>query len=393
MKSVISYTLSHCQKCLKCLKVCPTEAITIVNERVHIDSRRCINCGHCIEVCNTQGLQGKGSTLVDLSNYDYTVALLPSALYSCCRSLKEAGQLKEAINQMGFDEVVDMSDIEGAIIEEIKQRIKLAEEKPLISSFCPVVNRLIKLKYPMLMKNVVDLDTPNEIAAALVRKKHEDKGKVGIFYFCECVSKLQLAKYPYGDKKSEIDHAISIGDHFPEINRLKNNAAKTMDLCKNGLASASLHHNTLQPYQVLEADGQDKVMQVLELAEFGLLNQFDYLSLSFCINGCIGGRLLWGNPFEARLNLKALLLQAEKPEVSLTKMDLHRKEEEGISDPLTIQQKLKLFSSVNEVMEKLPHFDCGACGFASCRNMAEQIALGSRKLTDCKIIRNSEVKK
>ncbi len=33
-------------------------------------------------------------------------------------------------------------------------------------------------------------------------------------------------------------------------------------------------------------------------------------------------------------------------------------------------------ATLDEVMEKLPHYDCGACGFASCRNMAENIALG-----------------
>ena len=113
MKSVISYTLSHCVKCLKCLRICPTEAITIVHERVQIDSHKCINCGHCIEVCNTQGLQGKGSTLIDINNYDKTVALLPSALLSCCGSLKEAARLVEAIGQTGFDEVVQMSEVEG----------------------------------------------------------------------------------------------------------------------------------------------------------------------------------------------------------------------------------------------------------------------------------------
>ncbi len=393
MKSVISYTLSHCQKCLKCLKVCPTEAITIVQERVHIDSRRCINCGHCIEVCNTQGLQGKGSTLVDLDNYDYTVALLPSALFSCTKNAKEAAQLVEAIRRLGFDEVVEMSAIEGAIQHRVKQRIKDAVMHPLISSFCPVVNRLIRLRYPMLLDRLLDLDYPNEIAADLIRTQRTGKGKVGIFCFCECVSKLQLARYPYGNRHSQIDHAVSIGDHFPLIRALKDNEASSIELCRSGLESASLHHDALKGLKVLEADGQDKVQQVLELAEFGQLDQFDYLSLSFCINGCIGGRLLWGNPFEAELHLKKLLETAKKPAVDEDLIPFGSHQEESVSDLLTIQEKLKLFEKVNEVMEKLPHFDCGACGFASCRNMAENIATGKRKLTDCRVLRNDEVKK
>ncbi|MBN2849274.1 MAG: 4Fe-4S binding protein, partial [Erysipelotrichaceae bacterium] len=32
--SVVTYTLARCQKCLKCLRVCPVEAISIKDERV-----------------------------------------------------------------------------------------------------------------------------------------------------------------------------------------------------------------------------------------------------------------------------------------------------------------------------------------------------------------------
>lgn len=393
MKSVVSYTLSHCQKCLKCLKVCPTEAITIVQERVHIDSRRCINCGLCIEACNTQGLQGKGSTLVDIHNYDFSVALLPSAIYSCCQTTQEAARLTEAIHRLGFDEVIDMSSMDAAITAKIQQDLKHNEKGPMISSFCPVVNRLIKLKYPMLMDRMMNINYPQEIAAYKIKERFKDKGKVGIFYFCECVSKLQLAKYPYGNHESNIDHAISIGDHFPQINRLKENEAESIELCKEGLMSASTHHRYDAKIQVLEADGTNEIMQVLELAEFGQLLQFDYLSLSYCTNGCIGGNLLWGNPFEAGLNLKNLLHDAHKEAESIEGINCSRTDESGVSDPLTIQQKLKIFSVINEVMEKLPHFDCGACGFASCRNMAEQIALGNRTIENCRIMENSEVKK
>lgn len=392
MRSVISYTLSHCQKCMKCLKVCPTEAITIIEERVHIDSRRCINCGHCIEVCNTLGLQGKGSTPVDIANYQFTVALLPSAIYTSCSSLEEAAQLHEAIRKIGFDEVIDMSDLEGAIAAEIKKKLSAAAMKPLISSFCPAVNRLIRLKYPMLLDHLVDINYPNEIAAEVIRQRYKDKGNVGIFYFCECVAKLQQAKYPYGNQNSQIDHALSIGDQLPLIRMLKSSEKSDLRLCKEGLCSASLHHGLYEGYKVVEADGKDKVTQVLELAEFDLLDSFDYLSLAFCSGGCLGGKLLWGNPFEAELNLKKLLESADKPAAELNEVSLSKGAQEDVSDPLTMKEKLKLFASINEVMEKLPHYDCGACGFASCRNMAENIVLKRRTLKDCQILKNSEVK-
>ena len=72
---VVSYTLLKCLKCMRCLKTCPTEAITIKNERVQISASKCINCGECITACTSSGLTAKGSTLVDIANYPKTVCV------------------------------------------------------------------------------------------------------------------------------------------------------------------------------------------------------------------------------------------------------------------------------------------------------------------------------
>ena len=40
-----------CIGCRKCVKECPQEAITVVDNVAHIDSEKCINCGKCKETC------------------------------------------------------------------------------------------------------------------------------------------------------------------------------------------------------------------------------------------------------------------------------------------------------------------------------------------------------
>ena len=49
MKQVISYLGSGCKNCIKCVKSCPMDAISIVNEQVIIDEDKCINCDICIQ--------------------------------------------------------------------------------------------------------------------------------------------------------------------------------------------------------------------------------------------------------------------------------------------------------------------------------------------------------
>ncbi len=393
MKSVINYTLSHCQKCMKCLRFCPGEAISIQNGRVNIEDEKCINCGRCIDKCNFQGLTAMGSTISDIENYDYTLALIPSALYASCKDAKEAQELTKAIHSLGFDEVEDISAVEGALINQLQEQLQQNQSKELISSFCPVVNRLIDIRYPLLLEKLTNLDYPQEIAAKLARKRLKDKGNVGIFYFCECISKLGLAKFPYGNHECEVDHALSLEDYFPTINHNRQIQEQPQKLSKSGLKSCSMSHQIDELVQVLHVDGYHKVRQVLELAEFAQLARFDYLSCSYCTNGCIGGNLVWGNPFDAKLNINNLIKDASEVTCDLSGIDTSLKRSVKVKEFISIQQRLAHFNQVNQIVEVLPQFDCGACGFASCRQMAEQIVLKNKEVKDCHIFGYNEVRK
>ncbi len=391
MKSVISYTLEKCSKCMKCLKICPTEAITIVNSRVVIDHEKCTNCGKCLSSCYHQGLQAKGSTLYDIANYDYTVCIVPSALISDCKNQEEAQELFYAIKCLGFDEVVDITDIEGQVYLETIELSRAQKGNSFISSFCPVINELLAIKYPTLLPHLMPLEYPSEIAAKTIRKRLSDKGRVGIFNCCECVSKLHLAKYPYGDQSFEVDHALSIVDIFPKI---KANFKKgKMETCFNREGLQSVNPSMMMHRDdILVADGFDKVMHILELAEFNQLSEFCCIMLFPCFNGCLGGSLLWGNSYIMKTNIQELCPVKDKEIATLPLEELYglciinKTKELG-----RFKERFIFFNKVNEQLEKLPGYDCGACGYPSCRIVAEQIAMGKQSLSACRILNAMEV--
>jgi Na+-translocating ferredoxin:NAD+ oxidoreductase RNF subunit RnfB len=62
-----------------------------------------------------------------------------------------------------------------------------------------------------------------------------------------------------------------------------------------------------------------------------------------------------------------------------------------VNERKSIQERILEYARVNAQLEQLPGYDCGACGFASCRMMAEEIAAGRATLENCRI-RNHEVK-
>ncbi len=385
-RSVVSYTLDQCVKCLKCVKACPSSALSMIDNRIIVSDERCLNCGKCISACHNKGLLAPGSTLSDIDNYDYTVCMVPSALTSNCASKTEAEQLFHAIKLLGFDEVVDISAVEGAVMNE---NYRLADElssTSVIASFCPVINRLIEYNYPMLLNHLAPLNYPSEIAAKMIRERLKDHGKVGIFNLCECEARLELAKYPYGNDQFETDHALATVDILPDIQRNMETGFQPLSLSRRGLQSCNPALMKQRP-DYLIADGFDKSISILDLAEFDLLKSFKLLYLFPCFNGCVGGHLLFGNSYIARNNIHELVDLHNDNEIEIPFEYLYTEETAITKEEKTsFIEKVNFFNKVNEQLELLPGYDCSACGMQTCRIMAEEIVKGNRQLIDCRIL-------
>ena len=48
--------LDDCILCLVCVDACPTEAICVGEDRVHIDLDKCIDCGSCAVSCPRENI-------------------------------------------------------------------------------------------------------------------------------------------------------------------------------------------------------------------------------------------------------------------------------------------------------------------------------------------------
>lgn len=387
-KQLIRYHSDSCEHCLKCMRACPTEAICRIGKDIEIDNDKCIGCGHCIEVCEKNVLKVENAHISQtLHLYDYTVALVSGSFFADFTSEKEAGRMLKAIQNLGFDEVIDYSDVEGALYLEAISRQENADGLK-IASFCPCINWLIQKHFPMLMEQIMPLEYPVEVAAKRVRERLAGKyEKVGIYSLCDCIAKKFLAKEPFGDETSNVDYAMSLSHIFPKANRAKDEDSLPVHLCKEGISSvvSDFYHYYQGMRPILSVTGIEQCRKTLELVEFGQLDEIGLLGLFACPGGCIGGQYLWDNALCGRMHMDHLAINANREVADLKPEWIAKQFMIQASQQENFKEKMQRFKRINTILESLPQFDCGACGYPNCRVLAEAIYNGKATDQACRV--------
>lgn len=384
MINVISQSQDKCKNCIKCLKACPVDAISIVKQKVQIDESKCIHCDVCIKVCPSRILKVESVHMSEtLKNHEYNVVLIPTSILSDLKSFDEFHKMTQAILKLGFDEVIQYSDVEGFLY---KKAIEESAQKDgiFLTSFCPTINALIAKNYPTLFENILPYNYPVEVAAKKARERLKDKD-VGIYSLCECVGKMTLAKEPFKNENSYIDYAMSISHVFPKINRLKSEEKHVLEMNKYGVKSnvEDLYGN--RSLSVIRVEGLNQAKSLLELLEFDQINHVDLIAIYACYQGCIGGYYLWSNPFEGCYNIESMLDECVGEIAQLKEDDYLLEPSFEVDGRQSIEERLAWFEKVNKILETLPQYDCGACGYANCRALAQGIVEGQSKEEACRV--------
>ena len=142
----------------------------------------------------------------------------------------------------------------------------------------------------------------------------------------------------------------------------------------------------------VSVDGIQNVIQMLEGIEDGRLPEADFLELSACTQGCVGGCFNVENPYAAKLRLKGLMkgLPVSRNRCRLPEGEralvCRDKELQYLPTFVLDQDRGVAFSKllqIQELEEHLPGLHCGSCGAPSCRAFAEDVVLGRASEEDC----------
>lgn len=242
-----SVTLSadKCMGCTNCIKRCPTEAIRVRNKKAEIISERCIDCGECIRVCPHHAKKSNFSHLNVLDNYEYTVALPAPALYGQFNNLEDIDYILNGLISMGFDNVFEVSASAEFVSEATRKLMSQGVlKKPVISSACPAIVRLIRVRFPELCQNVLPLSSPMEISARIAREQAmKDTGlpseKIGCFFITPCPAKVTEVASPISTEFSAADGAIAISEIFPILSSKMDKLTSLSPIANSGIIGVS----------------------------------------------------------------------------------------------------------------------------------------------------------
>lgn len=390
-----------CLGCTNCIKRCPTEAIRVRDGKARIMDERCIDCGECIRICPQHAKLAITDSLDRIKEYRYPVAIPAPTLYGQFPDDVSIDKIMGGLLQLGFTRVWEVA--RGAEIVSQATRLFLKKNdmpKPIISSACPAVVRLIKVRYPELVDNILPLDSPMEAAAYLVKKEMKNEGypirDIGVFFISPCAAKVTSVKVPLGKENSKVDGVISIADIYGPLLSAIKKLDKVPALQKSGGSGISWAVSGGEAHLVnkdhyLAVDGIANVARVLEDVVMGKLKKVTFIEGLACIGGCVGGPLTVENPFMAKARIDALV---QKSPESLPELPQDIDWQDFIwSKRVKPNSILKLDENMNLAMQKmeaidiihksLPGLDCGACGAPRCRALAEDIVQGQANQIDC----------
>ncbi len=406
----VSLEVEKCKGCTTCLKRCPTEAIRIRDGHAVIRSDRCIDCGECIRVCPYKAKKATHDMLSCLSEYKYKVALPPPSLYGQFDRMDNIGYILKGLKDIGFDDVFEVAC--AAELASTYTRLYIKREdvkKPVISSACPTITRIISMNYPDLCENIMPILPPVDIAAYLAREKAKQEHPelsdkdIGIIFISPCPSKVSYVKNDFSAERNYIDAVVSMRDvYFALLDVMKKQEDEPLETTASGLigigwASTGGEATAIFNDHYLAADGIENCIRVLDrLEQIGEddMDGLDFVELNACNGGCVGGAMAVANPYIAKARLHTLKrylpVSPNQPASEWIPDEFFLKNTVEYDPYIRLSdnraEAFRMMSEIETIRQGLPNIDCGSCGAPTCMAFAEDIVKGETTPNDCTVI-------
>ena len=154
--------------------------------------------------------------------------------------------------------------------------------------------------------------------------------------------------------------------------------------------------------EYIAVDGIKHVTEILEKMYLNTIPKVKIIEAYSCVGGCVGGNFTFENPFVSKwrvnhysnkISEEKSLEYAKKYIDTIYDYDWYFDEEIiahlNPSVKKSVQESIKRMNMMNKLLDILPNIDCCACGFPTCRALAEDIVRGYKTIDECVVLKNS----
>lgn len=398
------------------MKACPTKAIRVRDGKATRVGPRCIDCGECIRVCPKGAIQAVTTWSGEAELSPYSVVGASPVLYAQFGNEAMPNDILLALRKI-FNYVYDQAyahELYGAVTELYIKGNRGKEEAvwPLISPVCPVVNRLIAMRFPSLLAHVLPFIPPTEIAAREMRRRFKEKKIFGdqeaaVYHISPCSAKMISIQSPMFTEKSYLSGALGINEIYDLV--AKHLGEEDEDLILHvssgigvGWGMSGGEIAGLDDVTCLAVSGMEETIRYLEKIEMGLFRNIEYFEFRSCREGCIGGPLTVADKYQAKGVLQKLghmFGQGKRVRRSQVQKAYQEgwflretKEISTVEDKKrpSIAEAIARQGRIDSILWRLPGKECGQCGSPDCRTFAEDVADGQVAPEACFLLAGAE---
>jgi len=413
--SYIQMEKGLCTGCVLCMKACPTKSIRVRDGKATRVADRCIDCGECIRVCPKGAIKAVTTWSGQAELSPYSVVGASPVLYAQFGNEVMPNDVLIALRRI-FNYVYDQAyahELYNAVTELYIKGNRGKEESvwPLISPACPVVNRLIALRFPSLLKHLLPFIPPREIAAREMRRRFKGKKIFGdqeaaVYHISPCSAKMISIQAPMFTEKSYLSGALGINEIYDLV--AKHLGEDDEDLILHvssgvgvGWGMSGGEIAGLDDVACLAVSGMQETIRYLEKIEMGLFRNIEYFEFRSCREGCIGGPLTVADKYQAKGILQKFGRMFGHGK-RVRRSQVQRAYQEGWflketreigtvkgEKRLPIAEAIARQDRIESILRKLPGKECGQCGSPDCKTFAEDVADGQVKQESCFQLRAS----
>lgn len=397
MSTYLDFKTASCKNCYKCLRSCPVKAIAVINHQAKIIDERCILCGTCTHVCpqNAKHVHNNVSEVMDLLSCGGRVIASVAPSFVSSFAVKDFAVMRKALMSLGFFGAEETADGANLVVQEYERLLKTKKYKNFITSACPAVNSMIQLYYPKALEFLAPVDSPMLAHAKLLRK---DNPESKIVFIGPCIAKKKEAA-----QSGIVDASLTYEDlaEIFEKNNIKldeiqvtpdeeksvyTNKAKYFPISR-GIIKSFI---TLPAaYEYVAIDGVQKCMDILDNID-SLSGMF--LELNACDYACVNGPCSLtakGEAIKANQEIRSYVNKDLSEHHAFGKLDGNGVIIDTLYPRINVGETEVSERVIKEILAKTgktkpeDELNCGACGYATCREKAWAVANGYAEVEMC----------